>query len=59
METSKSSHFIQTTEPELLTWAIQRVLSSTAANAELDPFVGAYPLALAPNIIITITRDGD
>jgi hypothetical protein len=59
VETSKSSHFIHSTEPELLTWAIQRVLASSAAHAELDRFVGAYPLALAPNMIITITRDGD
>jgi pimeloyl-ACP methyl ester carboxylesterase len=59
VETSKSGHFIHATEPELLTWAIQRVLSSTASHGELDRFVGVYPLALAPNVTITITRDGD
>jgi pimeloyl-ACP methyl ester carboxylesterase len=57
IETSKSSHFIHMTEPELLTWAIQRVLSSTASHADLDRFVGEY--RLAPSFAIAITRDGD
>jgi len=60
VETSKSSHFIHLTEPELLTWAIQRVLSAAAAAApreDLDRFVGVYPIV--PTFAITITRDGD
>jgi hypothetical protein len=57
VETSKSSHFIHMTEPDLLTWAIQRVLSSSASHPELDRFVGEY--RLAPAFAITITRDGD
>ena len=28
-------------------------------DAHEDRFVGMYPLSLAPNTIITITRDGD
>jgi pimeloyl-ACP methyl ester carboxylesterase len=59
VETSKSSHFIHATEPELLTWAIQRVLSSSTAHPELDRFVGTYPLSAAPKMIVTITRDGN
>jgi pimeloyl-ACP methyl ester carboxylesterase len=55
--TSKSSHFIHASEPELLVWGIGRVLSSATPHAELDRFVGEYPLA--PTFVITITRDGD
>lgn len=57
VETSKSSHFIHMTEPDLLTWAIQRVLSSAASHPELDRFIGEY--RFAPAFAITITRDGD
>ena len=55
--TSKSNHFIHASEPELLVWGIRRALSSATPHAELDRFVGEYPLA--PNFVITITRDGD
>jgi pimeloyl-ACP methyl ester carboxylesterase len=55
--TSKSSHFIQTSEPELVAWAIRRALSSATPHPELERFVGEYPLA--PTFAITITRDGD
>jgi pimeloyl-ACP methyl ester carboxylesterase len=57
VETSKSSHFIHLTEPETLVWAVQRVLATTAPRAELDRFVGEYPLS--PAFKIAITRDGD
>jgi pimeloyl-ACP methyl ester carboxylesterase len=55
--TSKSSHFIQTSEPELVTWAIRRALLSATPHPELERFVGEYPLA--PTFVITITRDGE
>jgi pimeloyl-ACP methyl ester carboxylesterase len=57
VHTSKSGHFLHSTEPELLVWAIQRVLSSSAAHPELERFVGEY--TLAPKMSMTITRDGD
>lgn len=55
--TSKSGHFIHSTEPELVVWAIQRVLSSAATSPELERLVGEY--VLAPKFSLTITRDGD
>ena len=55
--TSKSGHWIHSTEPELLVWAIQRVLSSAATHPELERFVGEY--ILAPRISMMITRDGE
>jgi pimeloyl-ACP methyl ester carboxylesterase len=57
VHTSKSGHFIHATEPELVVWAIQRVLSSARAYPELQRFIGEY--VLAPTFSITITRDGD
>ena len=45
VHTSKSGHFIHATEPELVVWAIQRVLSSAATHPELERFVGEYVLA--------------
>ena len=57
VHTSKSDHFIHLTEPDLVVWAIQRMLASTRAYPELDRFVGEY--VLAPTFSITITRDGD
>ena len=57
VHTSKSGHFLHSTEPELVVWAIQRVLSSSATHPELERFVGEY--TLAPKVSVTITRDGD
>ena len=57
VHTSKSGHVIHATEPELVVWAIERVLSSARTHPELERFVGEY--ALAPNVAMTITRDGD
>jgi pimeloyl-ACP methyl ester carboxylesterase len=57
VETSKSSHFIHLTEPETLVWAVQRVVSASSTRADLDRFIGEYPLS--PAFKITITRDGD
>lgn len=57
VHTSKSDHFMHLTEPELVVWAIQRVLASARAYPELERFVGEY--VLAPTFSITITRDGD
>jgi pimeloyl-ACP methyl ester carboxylesterase len=57
VQTSKSGHFIHATEPELVVWAIQRTLQSTAAYPALERFVGEY--VLAPTFSITVTRDGD
>jgi hypothetical protein len=54
--TSKSGHFIQLSEPELVVWGIQRVLAATSSNAELQRFVGEY--TLAPDFVMTVTRDG-
>ena len=42
VHTSKSGHFLHSTEPELVVWAIQRVLSSSATHPELERFVGEY-----------------
>jgi pimeloyl-ACP methyl ester carboxylesterase len=57
VHTSKSGHFIHATEPDLVVWAIQRVLSAAEAHPELERFVGEY--VLAPTFSITITRDGN
>lgn len=57
VHTSKSDHFIHLTEPDLVVWAIQRVLASSRAYPELERFVGEY--VLAPTFSIAITRDGD
>ena len=57
VHTSKSGHFIHSTEPDLLVWAIERVLSSAATHPELERFVGEY--TLAPKVSMMITRDGD
>ena len=57
VETSKSSHFIHLTEPETLVWAVQRVMAASSTRADLDRFVGEYPLS--PAFKLTITRDGD
>ena len=54
--TSKSSHFVQLSEPELVVWGIQRVLSATSSHAELQRFVGEY--TLTPDFVMTVTRDG-
>lgn len=55
--TSKSSHFIHATEPELAVWAIRRVIFSATPHPELERFVGQY--RLAPSVTITITRADD
>lgn len=57
VHSSKSGHFMHSTEPELLVWAIQRVLSSSATHPELERFVGEY--ILAPKVSMMITRDGE
>ena len=57
VHSSKSGHFMHSTEPELLVWAIQRVLSSSTTHPELERFVGEY--TLAPKVSMMITRDGD
>lgn len=57
VHTSKSGHFVHSTEPELVVWAIERVLSSAATHPELERFVGEY--TLAPKVSMMITRDGD
>ena len=57
VHTSKSGHFLHSTEPELVVWAIQRVLSSSTTHPELERFVGEY--TLAPKVSMMITRDGD
>jgi pimeloyl-ACP methyl ester carboxylesterase len=54
---STSGHFLQLSEPTLVTMGIRRVLSAATPRAELQRFVGEYPLA--PTFVITITRDGD
>ena len=38
MHTSKSSHFIHATEPELVVWAIERVLSDARTYPALERF---------------------
>jgi pimeloyl-ACP methyl ester carboxylesterase len=55
--TSKSSHFIHATEPELVVWSIERVLSHAKTDPALERFVGEY--VLAPTFSIAVTRDGD
>ena len=57
VHSSKSGHFMHSTEPELLVWAIQRVLASSATHPELERFVGEY--ILAPKVSMMITRDGE
>jgi pimeloyl-ACP methyl ester carboxylesterase len=57
VHTSKSGHVIHAIEPDLVVWAIQRVLWAAEARPELERFVGEY--VLAPTFSITITRDGD
>jgi pimeloyl-ACP methyl ester carboxylesterase len=57
VHTSKSSHFIHATEPELVVWAIERVLSDAKTSSALERFVGDY--VLAPTFSIAVTRDGD
>ena len=55
--TTKSSHFLHATEPELAIWGIRRVLSWAAPHPELERFVGQYPLV--PAFTIAITREDD
>ena len=55
--TTKSGHFIHGSEPELVVWAIRRVLAMAKPHPELDRFVGQYPFS--PNFAITITRADD
>jgi hypothetical protein len=55
--TTKSGHFIHGSEPELVVWAIRRVLAMAKPHPELDRFVGQYPFT--PTFVITITRDDD
>jgi pimeloyl-ACP methyl ester carboxylesterase len=55
--TTKSGHFIHGSEPELVVWAIRRVLAMAKPHPELDRFVGQYPFT--PAFAITITRDDD
>ena len=55
--TTKSGHFIHGSEPELVVWAIRRVLTMAMPHPELDRFVGRYPFT--PNFAIAITRDDD
>jgi hypothetical protein len=55
--TTRSSHFLHATEPELAVWGIRRVLSWGAPHPELERFVGQYPLA--PGFTIAITREDD
>ena len=55
--TTKSGHFIHGSEPELVVWAIRRVLAMAKPHPELDRFVGQYPFT--PAFTITITRDDD
>lgn len=57
VHTSRSSHFIHATEPDLVVWAIERVLSDAKTSPALERFVGEY--ALAPTFSIAVTRDGD
>ena len=45
------------TEPDLVVWAIHRVLSVAGSHPELERLVGEY--VLAPKISMMITRDGD
>jgi hypothetical protein len=55
--TSRSGHFIQLSEPELVSQAIRRVLSVASTHPELERFVGTYPLS--SDFVITISRDAD
>jgi len=52
-----SDHFIHSADPELVTWAIRRVLSESAVRPDLQALAGEY--AFTPSVGITITRDGD
>jgi pimeloyl-ACP methyl ester carboxylesterase len=56
VHTSRGGHFLHATEPDLVVWAIQRVLSSARTHPELERFVGEY--TFAPKVSMTITRDG-
>ena len=49
--TTKSGHFIHGSEPELVVWAIRRVLTMAKPHPELDRFVGRYPFT--PNFATT------
>jgi len=55
--TTKSGHFIHGSEPELVVWAIRRVIAMAKPHPELDRFVGQY--AFTPAFAIAITRDDD
>src|SRR5437879_5125271 len=44
---SASDHFVHSTEPELATWAIRRVLSAANVHPELARLAGEYPFAPA------------
>jgi pimeloyl-ACP methyl ester carboxylesterase len=55
--TTRSSHFLHATEPELAVWGIRRVLSWGSPHPELERFVGQYPLA--PGFTIAIMREDD
>lgn len=55
--TSKSSHFIHGSEPDLVAAEVRSVLAVAAPHPELERFVGTYPLT--PAFAITVTRDGD
>jgi pimeloyl-ACP methyl ester carboxylesterase len=57
VHSSKSDHFFLATEPDLVVWAIQRVLTAAQSRPELERFVGEY--VLTPRFSMTITRDGD
>lgn len=57
VHTSRSDHFMLMTEPDLVVWAIHRVLSVAGSHPELERLVGEY--VLAPKISMMITRDGD
>lgn len=52
-----SDHYIHSTDPELVTWAVRRVLSESSARPDLQALVGEY--SLAPSVGMTVTRDGD
>jgi hypothetical protein len=52
-----SDHYIHSTDPELVTWAIRRVLSQSSARPDLQALVGEY--SFAPSAGLTVTRDGD
>ena len=56
VHTSTSDHLIHVTEPELVVWAIQRVLASARSYPALERLVGEY--VLTPTFSIIVTRDG-